>query len=64
MREGSLLPQVLTVVGPVVTVLLGRPGLVVVVVVVFVEPGYCFVEPGYWLAWLICLLVAADGRAQ
>ena len=60
MREGSLLPQVLTVVGPV-----GRPGFLVVVVV---EPGYWLVvvvvEPGYWLVWLICLLVAADGRAQ
>ena len=49
-----MLPQVLTVVGPVVTVLLGRPGLLVVVVV----------EPAFWLAWLICLLVAPEGRTQ
>ena len=43
-----MLPQVLTVVGPVVTVLLGRPGLLVVVVVerpgllvvVVVEPAF------------------------
>ena len=49
----SLGPQVLPVVGPVVTVPLGRPELLVVVVV----------EPVFWLAWLTDLLVARGGRA-
>ena len=50
----SLSPQVLPVVGPVVTVPLGRPELLVVVVV----------EPAFWLAWLTDLLVAPGARAQ
>ena len=48
----SLGPQVLPVVGPVVTVPLGRPELLVVV------------EPAFWLEWLTGLPVAPGGRAH
>ena len=57
-------PQVLPVVGPVVTVPSGRRELLVVVVVepvvVVVEPVVVavVVEPVFWLAWLTDLLVA------